>query len=135
MPFTNKTMDDLVVIGVAYIEGGLRKYPAWSERMLQELGEPVRPHLLDIYSHAFDAFAGVILEETESLAYEVKILRRRLEQSDKDLTTAISGTAITPTRGMTRLGSANADASRLKLSPDARRRMIASVRERLSTTV
>jgi hypothetical protein len=133
---TDETMNDLVVIGEAYMEGGLREYASWSERMLRELGEPIRPYLLDIYSHAVDIFARAIAEERESLAYDVKVLRRRLEQADKDLTTAISGAAITPTRGMTKPDAANAEAiTRFKLSREAQKKIIARVRERLQAAL
>ena len=132
---TDETMNDLVVVGVTHMQAGVRRLAPWSERMLQELGESVRPYLLDVYSSAVDAFARVILEERERLAYDVKILRRRLEQSDKDLTTAISGTAITPTRGMTKPDTAANAISRYKLGPEERKRIIASVRERLAAAL
>ena len=45
-------MLDLAEIGVYHIEKGARKFAAWSEAVLKDLGENVRPYLKDMWSEA-----------------------------------------------------------------------------------
>ena len=41
---------DLVEIGGYHVEKGVRTFAAWSKKMVEELGERVRPHLRDVWS-------------------------------------------------------------------------------------
>lgn len=42
-------LKDLAEIGGFYVEGGLREFAAWSDRMVREMGERVRPHLQAVW--------------------------------------------------------------------------------------
>ena len=42
-------LKDLVEVGGFYVEGGLREFAAWSDRMARDLGERVRPHLQQVW--------------------------------------------------------------------------------------
>jgi archaellum component FlaC len=40
---------DAAKLGAYHLEAGLREFTAWSQKMIQELGEQIRPHLDDIW--------------------------------------------------------------------------------------
>ncbi len=49
-PFTDpKAVKALIDIGGYYFEGGLRKFPEWSKKMIEEVGDGIKPHLLKIW--------------------------------------------------------------------------------------
>lgn len=43
---------DFTDIGGYYVEGGIREFGPWSEEMVKQLGEQVRPHLQRVYQQA-----------------------------------------------------------------------------------
>ena len=51
-------LKDLVEVGGFYVEGGLREFAAWSDRMARELGERVRPHLQAVWDEIQRQRAG-----------------------------------------------------------------------------
>lgn len=40
---------NLSIIGSYYVEKGVRRFPEWSKKMVEEVGEGIRPHLRDLY--------------------------------------------------------------------------------------
>jgi hypothetical protein len=58
---------DLVKIGVYHIERGLRTFPSWSKRLLEEYGEPIRARLEQIWEAAQDAISTQIQEKVDAI--------------------------------------------------------------------
>lgn len=45
-------LKDFAEVGGYYIEAGLREFGAWAERMIQDFGERIRPHLREVWAES-----------------------------------------------------------------------------------
>lgn len=64
---------DSVQLGVYYLEGGVRAFPEWSARMIEDLGDAIRPLLRSVYEGA-RAFPGADYEDDMDPPKRVKEL-------------------------------------------------------------
>ena len=58
-------MVDLVKIGGYYVEGGMREFGKWSEKMVEELGDAIKPHLQNIWDNVSKEIEAKKLTKTE----------------------------------------------------------------------
>lgn len=49
---------DLAELGAYHMEAGVRSFPQWSKKMVEEVGDEVKPHLKEIYDHARAQFGS-----------------------------------------------------------------------------
>jgi len=60
-------LKDAVIIGAFHFESGIRRFGAWSKRMIADLGESIQPHLREVWT---DMRAAI--KEGESLRRQVR---------------------------------------------------------------
>jgi hypothetical protein len=81
---------DYAVIGAAKMAKGAIRFTDWSEQMVKELGEEVRPHLQQLYDRAREAYeqsSKVVTKQTVSQAERIAervIANKQLGQSEAD---------------------------------------------------
>lgn len=69
----------LTKIGAYHIEAGVRNFKAWSERIIQDVGEWVKPHLKDLWAKSNDH----IKAERNSKRYETRVSNEAQKLEDK----------------------------------------------------
>ena len=60
-------LPDIIKVGIYHLESGAREFSAWSQRMLHDLGDGIRPHLQELYQQTKDALNTPIADPIKSL--------------------------------------------------------------------
>lgn len=47
--FSKEDIADAIKLGIYYLEGGIREFADWSKKIIEDMGEEVRPYLKEIY--------------------------------------------------------------------------------------
>lgn len=72
---------DYAVIGAAKMAKGVVKFSDWSEQMVKELGEDIRPHLDKLYDRAKEAFEASTKKVTKETISEAEKLTEKVIRS------------------------------------------------------
>ena len=87
---------DAVQLGVYYLEGGIRAFPDWAAKMIEDLGDGIRPLLRSVYEGA-RAFPGAQYEDDMDPPRRVKELAGQYASgADPNLESTGGGGAGTP---------------------------------------
>ncbi len=81
---------DYAIIGAEYTAKGVVKFAEWSEAMIKELGEEIKPHLKSIFEKA------VTVAEESKIAAELSAKKDRVQKEIERLSEKIKGGGETP---------------------------------------
>lgn len=79
---------DLVKVGGYYAEAGIREFGAWSQKMVETVGEHIRPHLEQLYQHVIQAAQavkqGATVEEALTPAQKAARVATYFDEAEKE---------------------------------------------------
>ena len=75
--FTSEDLKDALIIGGYYFEGGLREFDKWAEKMIDDIGEAVKPHLKTLYEDAKAEIETYYAEHRLDLLPEVSSIEEK----------------------------------------------------------
>jgi len=79
-------LKDYATIGAYHVESGLRSFAKWSEKMIEDFGEDIKPHLQDIWKQTKSDFSDLFKDEKAAAPAKVedaKLDEKQIEPSTK----------------------------------------------------
>jgi hypothetical protein len=61
--FSKEDFDDAIKIGIFHIEAGARSFSDWSAKMIEDMGEDIRPYLNEVWKGSQEVYKSFLLKE------------------------------------------------------------------------